>query len=193
MATQSTRLILGPEDHGRFVSADEYASADYREAWKYERVDGRLVVMAPDGFDHQVTAEPWRDRLVMYYVNHPDRVQHVFSNPWVRVDRGTDRIGDLGVYLIPERPVPDPPDRPPDLMFEIVSPGREAQERDYIQKRAEYYECGVREYIVVDRFTKQVTVLTHTPQRYEERVLTLTDTYTTPPLPGLSIPLSEVL
>jgi Uma2 family endonuclease len=193
MATQETRLILGPEDDGRLLSAEEYASAEYREPWKYERVDGRLVVMAPDGFDHQVTAEPWRDHLGVYHVNHPDRVQHVFSNPWVRVDRGTDRIGDIGVYLVSDRPVPDPPDRPPDLMFEIVSPGREAEERDYILKRAEYYQHGIREYVVVDRFTRQVTVFTHTPEGYEERVLTRSDTYTSPLLPGLSIPLSDVL
>ena len=51
MATQSTRLVLGPDDHGRPVSAEEFADAHYLEPWKYERVAGRLVVMPPDGKD----------------------------------------------------------------------------------------------------------------------------------------------
>jgi Uma2 family endonuclease len=78
-------------------------------------------------------------------------------------------------------------------MFEIVSPGRESHDRDYVEKRADYYRIGVREYVIIDRFVRRVTVLTHSPGGYEERVLTPPDTYTSPLLPGLVIPLAEVL
>jgi Uma2 family endonuclease len=192
MSTQQAHLILGPEDDGRLVSSAEFAGAEFREPWKYERVEGRLVVMAPDGYQRHRSSKPWRDQLVVYELNHPDIVQDVFSQPWVRVDDANDRIGDIGVYLVAKQPMPEPPDRPPDLMFEIVSPGREARERDYVQKRAEYHRYGIREYVVIDRFAQRVTVLTHTPEGYAERVLTSSDVYATPLLPGLAIPLGEV-
>jgi Uma2 family endonuclease len=189
----ATRLRLGPDDHGRLVTDEEFAEADYAEPWKYERVEGRLVVMFPDGQEHIDTSEPWRDALVLYKkLNRPDLVQTVKSEAWVRVPGGTDRIGDIGVYLISDRPSPPIPDRVPELMFEIVSPGREAHDRDYVEKRADYHRLGVREYVVIDRFTKRVTVLTHTPIGYEGNVLTPADTYTSPLLPGLVIPLAEV-
>jgi Uma2 family endonuclease len=192
MATQETRLILGPEDEGRLLSAEEYASAEYREPWTYERADGRLVVMAPEGREHILTSNPWRDRLILYKLNHSDVVKEVVTSAWVRVHGGTDRIGDIGVYLLQDPPVFDVPDQAPDLMFEIVSPGRESADRDDVKKRADYHQLGVREYVVVDRFRKQVTVYTHDPHGYDERILSLADTYTTSLLPGLSIKLTDV-
>jgi len=188
------RPTLGPDDHGRPVSADKFADAEYAVPWKYEREDGRLVVMPPDGQDHNDIAEPWRDELVLYKrLTRPGHVQMVKSEAWIRVGGGTDRIGDLAVYLASDRPVLPIPDRVPDLVFEIVSPGRLAHERDYLKKRDDYFRLGVREYVITDRFERKVTVLTHTPGGYAERVLTAADTYTSPLLPGLAVPLAEIL
>jgi Uma2 family endonuclease len=188
-----SRLELGPGDAGRAVSAEEFADAVFQEPWRYERVSGRLVVMAPDGEAHVETTSPWLRRLVRYWDDHPEVVFRVVPNAWIRLDDGTDRIGDLGVYLEgdPEaRPIPD---RVPDLMFEIVSPGRTSHDRDYVEKRAEYERMGVKEYVIVDRLTKQVTVFTLAPDGYRAEVLTTASTYTSPLLPGLAIPVAEVL
>ncbi|HEX8202060.1 MAG TPA: hypothetical protein VF590_16415, partial [Isosphaeraceae bacterium] len=84
-------LVLGPEDHGRPITDDEFAEADFAVPWRYERVAGRLVVMFPDGQEHVDTSEPWRDRLGAYRLGRPDRVQIVKSEAWVRVPGGTDR------------------------------------------------------------------------------------------------------
>ncbi len=46
--------------------------------------------------------------------------------------------------------------------------------------------------MIVDRFRKIVTVLTHRPEGYDERVLTVDEVYESPLLPGLAIPLAEV-
>jgi Uma2 family endonuclease len=186
----AARLRLGPDDHGRLLTDEEFAEADYAEPWRYERVKGRLVVLFPDDQEHVDTSEPWRDHLAVYKLGHRDRVQSVKSNAWVRVPGGTDRIGGIGVYLVVDRLEPKIPDRIPDLIYEIVSPGRD---RNYVEKRADYFRIGVREYVIIDRFGKRVTVLTHAPEGYEERILTPTDTYTSPLLPGLAIPLAEVL
>ncbi|HEV3164686.1 MAG TPA: Uma2 family endonuclease [Isosphaeraceae bacterium] len=189
----TTRLVLGPDDAGRPVSADEYATADYREPWKYERADGRLRVMAPDGYDHQITAEPWRNELSLYKSKHPERVQHVFPNAWVRVDDDSDLIGDIGVYLVSDEVATNPPDRSPELMFEILSPGRASNDRDYVRKRDDYFRAGIREYVIIDRFTRTVTVFSQGAAGYDERKLSINDVYTSALLPGLSIPLAGVM
>jgi Uma2 family endonuclease len=186
------QLKLGPDDQGRVVSDEEFATAEFVEPWKYERVEGRVVVMAPDGQQQVSSTNPWRDAFIVYKLNHPDRIDDVVTNAWVRLG-GTDRIGDIGICLVSDHPAAQIPDRVPEIMFEIVSPGREAHERDYVEKRAEYHRLGVREYVVVDRFQQRVTVFTHAPSDYQERILTLAETYTSTLLPGLAIPLAEVM
>jgi Uma2 family endonuclease len=192
MATQQPVLVLGPGDDGQPVSDEEYLSAEFEGPWRYELVDGRLAVMSPNSEVHDDTAEPWRNYLGAYKLAHRDRVQKVVSEAWVRVRQGQFRIGDIGVYLVSERSVLRRPARAPELMIEVVSPGRDSAERDYVEKRADYHAIGVLEYVIVDYLARKVSILTHTPAGYEERVLTEADTYTSPLLPGLAIPLAEV-
>ena len=188
----TTLLRLGPNDHGRPVSSQEFAEAEFAEPWKYEREGGRLIVLAPDGYEHQATAEPWRDYLVWYKRDHPGVIERVFSSPWIPIDGEKDRIGDIGVYLSPCDLIPAGKQPLPDLIIEIVSPGRHASARGYLEKRRVYDRIGIREYVIVDRFARSVTVLRRTPGGFEERTLSTGDTYSTPLLPGLAIPLSEV-
>jgi Uma2 family endonuclease len=194
MATDQTILQLGRSDHGRELSADEFAEASYDEPWKYERVDGKLVVMFPDSEAHDDRTEPLRDLLGVYKVTHPEVVEKVVSEAWVLISGLTDRIGDIGVFLRPADGI-EPPPRPgrvPELMFEIVSKSRKDRRRDYVEKRAEYHAIGVREYVIIDQFEKKVTVLTYEPNGYTEEVLNALDVYETPLLPGLRVPISEV-
>lgn len=192
MSTQATVKVLGPEDHGREVSYEDFAEAEFVEPWTYEREEGRLVVMSPGGHRHKSDSLPWRRQLSRYWIENPEIVEDVFQGAWVR-DRGrTDRVGDFGVYLVPSDFASEVPDRVPDIMFEVVSPGRASRERDYVKKRREYYRLGIREYVVIDRFKKTVTVFTPGSRGYRKRVLTRTATYTTTLLPGLAIRLAEV-
>ena len=117
------RLCLVPRTTAGRSLAEEFATADYREPWKYERVVGRLAVMYPDGYEHIGMAKPWRVRLTLYLAAHPQLVEDVVPNGWVRLDDGTDRIPDLSVYLVGAPDTPRIPDRTPELIFEIVSPG----------------------------------------------------------------------
>jgi Uma2 family endonuclease len=192
MATQRTTRVLGPGDHGRELSSAEFAEAEFAEPWTFEREGGRLVVVSPEGQRHHEDSRPWRRRLNRYWIEHPEIVEDIIQGAWIRVDDGTDRIGDIGVYLMPARPSEPIPNRVPDLMFEVVSPGREAHERDYVKKRREYYRFGVREYVVIDRPALSIAVFTRGPCAYHRRVLRLGDVYETPLLPGLAIPLDEV-
>ncbi len=188
----STRLKIGPTDHGLAVSDEDYASADFEEPWRYELVDGRIVVVAPDSGDHDLASEPIRDYLGAYLLTHRDIVDHGISEPWVRLEPGKSRIGDIGVFLAGARSTQSRPERVPELMIEVLSPGKESLVRDTVEKKGEYYDAGVLEYVIVNYVDQQVTVLTHTPGGYESHVLTAEEVYTTPLLPGLAIPLAEV-
>jgi Uma2 family endonuclease len=185
-------LKLGPQDAGRLLTAEEFAAAEYQEPFIYERVKGRLVVMSPAGQDHRQVSRPFRRELGGYWHQHQDLVDEVDVEGWVSTTPDDDRIPDICVYLAGKSSHLGVPQRVPDLIFEFVSQDRSDQERDYIDKRAEYHAIGVREYVVVDRFKQQALVLTWKRRDYAERVLTRGESYTTPLLPGLSVALAEV-
>jgi Uma2 family endonuclease len=193
MATLQHVLKLGPHDHGRPVTAEEFAEADYAEPWKYEREQGRLIVLPPDGPGYDHSSEPVRDHLGAYRLAHLDVVEQVVSEAWVRVDAGTDRIGDIGVFLVGPRSAISRPDRIPELMLEIVSPDPKSRERDFVKKRREYYRLGVFEYVVIDRMRHRATIYTAGPRGYRKRVLRSDDVYASPLLRGLVIPLAGIL
>lgn len=194
MATMLERptRTLGPDEAGRPVSAEEYREAEFVEGFQYERVRGRLVVMAPPGHEHRYTSRPFRRILGHYWGEHPDRVDDVDVEGWLATSPDDDRLPDICVYLAGESSDVRVPDRVPELVVEFVSGNRADQERDYIHKRAEYHAVGVREYVIVDRFKRRVLVLTRRRGDYAERVPTPAEDYTTPLLPGLTIPLAEV-
>lgn len=59
---------------------------------------------------------------------------------------------------------------PPKLVVEIVSPGKENEDRDYRYKRSQYQARGIEEYWIVDPGAGRITVLTLVEGLYEEAV-----------------------
>ena len=74
-----------------------------------------------------------------------------------------------------------------------MSSGKVNQERDYVAKRAEYREIGVREYWVIDRFRRTLTVFRFSGESDQEQVISEKQTYETPLLPGFVLPLARLL
>ena len=56
---------------------------------------------------------------------------------------------------------------PPELIIEVVSPGRSNEERDYRYKRSEYAARGVFEYWVIAPEASKITVFTLDAGFYE--------------------------
>lgn len=187
-----TVLKLGPQDAGMLVSAEEFAAADSEEPYTYERVKGRLVVMSPAGPEHRQVSRPFRRELGGYWDRHPERIDDVDVEGWVSTGPEDDRIPDICVYLAGTASDETVPRRVPDLIFEFISSQRADQERDYIDKRQEYHDIGVKEYVIVDRFKRSVLVLTWKKGDFTEKTLDPTDSYTTTLLAGLNVSLSEV-
>ncbi len=182
---------LGPEDAGMLLSRDEYSTWEFAEPWTYERVQGRLVVLPPVGAEHRNVAKPFRRELGGYWSQHRDVVDDVDYEGWIATSEDDDRIPDICLDLVGPQSGSGVPYRIPDVIYEFLSEGQAAFRRDFIEKRAEYHRVKVPEYVVVDRFRRQVHVFAWQPGDYAETILTAADVYTSPQLPGLSIPLSE--
>ncbi|NNJ24757.1 Uma2 family endonuclease [Alienimonas chondri] len=191
--------VLGPEDEGKLISREEFCSLHVLEPWKAERVAGRLEFMPPPGRSHRVASGVFRHALMRYFVARNDLVEDFESERWALVGDDGERQGDAAVMLrdSPLAGASDDftdPARAPDVYFEVVSPGSRARQRDYADKRADYHRIGVREYVIVDPIRRRVTVLRHEPAGYvEAATLGPEDSYSSPLLPGLSIPLAEAL
>ena len=78
------------------------------------------------------------------------------------------------------------------MAIEVVSPGAAARRRDYETKRAEYLAYGLREYWIVDRFDRTVTVLTRAGDSWTERVFAGDDSASGLVLPGFAARLPEL-
>jgi Uma2 family endonuclease len=149
--------------------------------------------MAPSGPEHVRAGEPIRDAFVAYKLAHRDRVSQVVSEAWIAVDENSHRIADLAVYLKNLRSNVDIPELVPDIVLEVVSGGGEDRKRDYVDKRAEYLRIGVKEYVILDRFQRRLTVLRRVRGRFVESHLGADDVFTSTLLPGLNIPLNGIL
>jgi Uma2 family endonuclease len=75
----------------------------------------------------------------------------------------------------------------------VVSEGREAHERDYVTKRAEYLAYGLREYWIVDLQLKVVTVLIRDGDARVEQVYRDDQQAVSLVLPGFAIRVPDLL
>ncbi len=88
--------------------------------------------------------------------------------------------------------VPDVEHDLPTIVVEFVSRGKRDWIRDYEEKRGEYLALGVREYWVIDRFRRTMTVFRQPPAEPAEQVIDEKGTYRTPILPGFELPLARL-
>ena len=170
----------------------EFDRARFREGWRYELINGVLVVSpTPSRKERDPNEE------LGYWLRHYQ------DEPSPRLVAGLDaargeietkqnrRRADRAIWAGLGR---DPEEgEAPTIIVEFVSSGKVNQERDYVAKRAEYREIGVREYWVIDRFRRTLTVYIFSGESDQERVIPEKQTYETPLLPGFELPLARLL
>lgn len=131
-----------------------------------ELVDGRLELLPMPTLKHQRIL---RWLLSAVEAAAPSGSVVLFAPLPTKLFPGTIREPDL-LYIAPEnRPglEVDYPSRI-DLAVEIVSPGSDAQKRDYEDKRIDYARAGVAEYWIVDPQQQRITVLVLDGSVYSE-------------------------
>jgi Uma2 family endonuclease len=149
-------LKLGPADHGRPLTLDDYESADYEPGFKYEIIDGRLYV-SPIPNPPENILETWLFRaLLSYSHDRPDVINYLSTKSRVFIARrkkATVPEPDIAAYS--DYPLGKPfreirwQDVTPLLVAEVLVDG--SPEKDLERNLDLYFDQpSVREYWVLD-------------------------------------------
>jgi Uma2 family endonuclease len=188
------RLRLGPRSAGLLLTPKEFDRATGIKGWRYELINGVLVVSLTPSRQERHPNEELGYWLRQYQAGHPQgsSLDLTLAEEELETRQGQDRRRvDRAIWAGLGR---DPEEgEVPTIVAEFVSAGKVNQERDYIVKRAEYREIGVRQYWVIDRFKRTLTVYTFGGEQDEERVIAEGTTFETPLLPGFELDLKRLL
>jgi Uma2 family endonuclease len=194
LSTPTTRI--GPLDHGRPMSLDEFIQADFEEGWLYELARGVLEVTevpAPSPHGRVVRRVAWM--FTQYEYQHPGVINYGAGGGECRLrlpGMVSDRHPDQAIYLDPEPPGPNIWTKwVPHIVVEVLSPGGE--DRDLIDKRDEYLRVGVREYWILDPQNRRLIVLARKGDTWDETIIPEAGVYRTVFLPGLEVRPAELL
>ncbi len=154
----TTRVQIGPADHGRRMTLDEFLDAEELGGYRYELARGILeVTHVPNRRHGQVVSNLYR-AFFIYSLARGDALVRIGGGSEVRFfipEFESGRNPDVAVVLR-GTPADARGDQPPGLAVEVVSKGGE--DRDYVIKAEEYLALGLKEYWIVDPSKKRVTV-----------------------------------
>lgn len=196
MRTALAKTAIGPRHHGRKMTLKAFEFAPVEEGYTAELARGYLVVSEVPNYPHASMVPVIRDFLGRYRLENPGALHRVLdgsSSKLLIPDWESERHPDIAVYLSPPQ---GRKDRTmwrtwvPELVVEVVSEG--SRDRDYTQKRDEYWTLGVKEYWVVDAKLQQVLVLRRGRSQWTEKTLGAGDACETKLLPGFTLPCRAV-
>lgn len=191
------KLKIGPADHGRPVTAEELADAEYAEGYKYEIIDGRFYVSPqPNFYEHRL--ERWlRLKLEGFAGAHPDVIGWVATKARVFVPGRPELTvpePDLAVYRENLDELADGEldweDFRPLVVTEVLVASE--PEKDLVRNVDLYFQVpSVAEYWVLDGRENPDEPLLIARRRWGSRwVITEVpygETYTTRTLPGFEL------
>jgi Uma2 family endonuclease len=197
----ATVLKIGPWDHGRPMTLEEFTAGDYEEGYQYELIDGKLYV-SPQPNAPQGMVERWIFlALYLYSEAHPDVINYVHYKARVFVPGRpgvTNPEPDVAAYHgfpldLPFREVRWQ-DYSPVLVVEVLS--LDDPDKDLVRNVELYLEVpSIREYWIVDTRDdpEQPTmqVYRRRGRRWQRPIDVATgETYTTRLLPGFELTLA---
>jgi Uma2 family endonuclease len=186
--------VLGLETAGILMTPEEFdAVEEYDECYRYELINGVLVVNPIPLAEETGPNELLGRWLLNYREDHPQGAALDYTLPQQYVRTGTSRrLADRLLWTGLGR-LPNIRTDLPTIAVEFVSAGRRNRQRDYVEKRREYLAVGIKEYWIIDRFQRKMTVVCGGPAEPSEQVIAETETYHSPLLPGFELPLAPLL
>jgi Uma2 family endonuclease len=188
------RLRLGPRSAGLLLTPAEFDRATGVRGWRYELIRGVLVVSPTPSRQERHPDEMLGHWLRQYQEGHPQGTAPDLTLPEEEIEtrqgqdrRRVDRAIWAGLGRDPEE------GEIPTIVAEFVSAGKVNQERDYVVKRAEYREAGVRQYWVIDRFQRTLTCYDFGGEQDEVRIIAEGQAFESPLLPGFVLDLKKLL
>jgi Uma2 family endonuclease len=161
---------------------------------RYEVIEGELFVSRAPGLPHQIVSGNVYYQLRSYLDKNP--IGKIIATPGLILSQYSGVIPDLVFYthrrgeeiIANERLV-----AAPDIVIEILSPGRENISRDRIAKRQLYAKHEVSEYWIVDSENRSVEIYRLAGQSLElAEMLRNDDLISSPLLPGFNCPVSKI-
>jgi len=154
------------------MSLAEFDHAEGREGYNYELSRGVITVVDAPDRKHLLQVCAVREQFSAYWHAHPGKINLLAHGGECKIllaDLESERHPDLAVYQHP--PVDDEnlwATWVPEIVVEVVSPS--SRQRDYVDKRKEYLDFGVREYWIIDEEKQQMLVLRRSGGRWIERI-----------------------
>jgi Uma2 family endonuclease len=191
MTVAKTKTKIGPRHHGRKMSLKAFEFAPVQDGYLYELARGYIVVSEVANFSHARRTAYIRKRLDHYHVEHPDALYEILVGTECKLlipGWQSERHPDIAVYLTAPK---GRQDRSmwrtwiPDLTIEVVS--ENSRDRDYTEKRDEYWTLGVKEYWIVDAQLAQFLILRRGRSQWIEKTLGPEDVCETKLLPGFQL------
>jgi Uma2 family endonuclease len=169
------------------------AVEDWDRRFRYELLHGLLVVSPPPPAAERSPNDVLGYWLHAYQEQHPEGsvLDDTLPEQVVKIGKQRRRA-DRAIWVGLGR-LPDPDNDPPTIAIEFVSPGRRSFRRDYEEKRADYASVKVREYWVIDRFRRTMTVFRRAGRGWRKSVVQEGEIYRTALLPGFELPLGKLL
>lgn len=189
-----TATIIGPNDHGRPMTLDEFERAKGVEGRLYELGRGVIVVTDVPNTPHMRQVEELRDQLVAYKLAHKGFIYSVATGSEAKIlvdEDQSERHPDLLIYQTPSPETDVWSTWIPEIVIEVVSPS--SAHRDYEEKPGEYLAFGVSEYWIVDAAKQQVTVLRRSRGQWASTIVKHGETYQTRLLPEFTLDVAAVL
>jgi Uma2 family endonuclease len=190
-AAEVTVGYVGPDCNGMLMTPEEFdAIEEYDELYCYELIHGVLIVLPRPGEAERSPNDELGHLIRNYQEGHTNGgIVDDTMYEQTLYTTGNRRAADRAIWLGLGR-APDPRRDVPAILVEFVSKRRRDRNRDYVEKRREYAEAGVKEYWVIDRRLRRMTVYRGTG---EEIVVGGRQTYRTDLMPGFELPLERLL
>jgi Uma2 family endonuclease len=193
------KVQIGPADHGRAMTLEDFREADEEPGYFYELARGMLEVGEVPGDQHGQIVDNLHEAFSHFRARHPGLVRRIAHGSDLRVlipQLESDRHPDLALVFF-EAPLDQRGRQIPALLCEVVSPGTRARRRDYDEKSDEYLAVGIQEYWIIDPEHERVTIRTFlqgaagTPTP-SERIFTGDQTIASELLPGFQCRVSQL-
>jgi Uma2 family endonuclease len=196
--TEPQIVPYGPRDAGMPMTLDEFEAAEFEEGYRYELLQGVLVVTPPPLEAERDANEELGYWLRHYKDSHPQGSALDLTLPEQNIrtktqNRRCDRAIWAGLGRTPRTRGPHRSRDVPAIVVEFPSSRPADERRDYDEKRIEYRDLGVREYWIIDRFRRAMTVYSWRGKRWAKRTVTAKESYATPLLPGFILDLERLL
>jgi len=180
------------------ISFAEYLNYDDGTDNLYELVDGELFLMPPATARHSDIIEFLTDCFKAIIRTYSLDIRVKAGDVGVQTGINSSRIPDISlikgeVWRNLPRDTSAVVRVPLLLAVEVVSPGNEQIERDYVEKVAEYADAGINEYWIVDPLEQKITVLVLEQGSYSKNVFSGDEAIACVTFPQLRVNVSEIL